>query len=74
MQDCNLTDILLTGYKFTCFRSRGMPNMVEERLDRPMGNTGWHQKFSRAVLHNLIVPVSNHNPILLDTKPIMQYF
>ncbi|KAL8553964.1 hypothetical protein ACS0TY_002281 [Phlomoides rotata] len=68
--DCCLSDILLTGYNFTWFRGQDLDNAVEERLDHAMGNPGWHTRFLMAVLHNLVAPVSNHNPILLDTDPV----
>lgn len=45
--DCNLVDLPLIGYKFTWFKSRGSSDMVEERLDRAMGNPSWHGRFSQ---------------------------
>lgn len=65
---CNLTDISLSGYSFTWFRGRNIGNRVEERLDRAMANPAWHSRFPRASLLNLIAPVSDHNPILMNTE------
>lgn len=42
VEDCNISDIPLTCYKFTWIRSRGTPNMVEERLNKAMANSRWH--------------------------------
>lgn len=69
VSDCHLADNPLMGYPFTWFRGREADNMVEERLDRAMGNPDWYAKFPRAILQNLVAPVSDHNPILLDTNP-----
>lgn len=67
--DCHLIDIPLKGYPFTWSWGRDHNNVVEERLDRAMGNPSWHSRFPNAILHNLIAPRSDHNPILLDTDP-----
>lgn len=36
--DCRISDIYLSGYHFTWSRGRMSDNLVEERLDRVMGN------------------------------------
>ncbi|KAL8514015.1 hypothetical protein ACS0TY_013218 [Phlomoides rotata] len=46
------------------FRGRNSKTAVEKRLDRVMGNSLWHTRFSQATLTNLVAPVSDHNPIL----------
>ncbi|CAN0914972.1 hypothetical protein LINGRAHAP2_LOCUS28862 [Linum grandiflorum] len=69
VNDCGLVDLPLQGYPFTWVRSKGKSNCVEERLDRAMVNGAWLQAFPNAVLKNLIAPVSDHSPILLNTKP-----
>lgn len=38
--NCNLLDVELTGHIFTWSKSRGANNLLEERLDRAMGNPG----------------------------------
>lgn len=68
IMDCHLSDVQLSGYKFTWFRGRTVENRIEERLDRAMGNPSWHDRFPQASLLNLIAPVSDHNPILLKTE------
>ncbi|CAN0841413.1 Transposon TX1 uncharacterized 149 kDa protein [Linum grandiflorum] len=69
VNDCGLVDIPLEGYPFTWVRSKGSANCIEERLDRAMVNEEWMQTFPNAVLRNLIAPVSDHSPILLNTRP-----
>lgn len=55
--DCNVTDVPLTGHKFTWCRGRGTKFKVEERLDRAMGNPLWHTKFDAAWrLRQIIAP------------------
>lgn len=66
ISDCRLTDIPLSGYSYMWSRGRESGNLVEQRLDRAMGNPEWHALFPRATLNNLIAPTSDHNPILLD--------
>lgn len=73
VNDSQLSDIPLSGYNFTWFRGRGTANAVEERLDRAMGNPAWHDRFNRASLQNLVAPVSDHNPILLSTEPLIHH-
>lgn len=67
--DCNLSDVPLQGYQFTWNNGREASNRVEERLDRSMGSLSWHAKFNTAKLLNLVAPISDHNPIVLDTSP-----
>ncbi|CAN0876220.1 hypothetical protein LINGRAHAP2_LOCUS11181 [Linum grandiflorum] len=66
--DCGLVDLPLEGYPFTWVRSKGKSNCVEERLDRAMVNGAWLQNFPNVILRNLIAPVSDHSPILLNTR------
>lgn len=69
VDECGLIDVALSGHQFTWSRERGTPNFIEQRLDRAMGNTLWHNMFPSAWLLNLVAPVSDHNPILLDMTP-----
>lgn len=45
---------------------------VEEWLDRALANPGWGSLFPNAMLHNLVAPISDHSPLLLDTSSIMK--
>ncbi|KAL8487645.1 hypothetical protein ACS0TY_024095 [Phlomoides rotata] len=66
--DCDLSDIALCGHPFTWSRGRGSNNFVEQRLDCAMGNRSRHDLFPRAKILNLVAPISDHNPILLDLE------
>lgn len=67
VMECDLMDLLLEGYKFTWERCRGTKNHVEERIDRALVTTAWKDLFPNTKFRNLLAPVSDHIPILLDT-------
>ncbi|KAK2388712.1 hypothetical protein QL285_062362 [Trifolium repens] len=73
VSDCDLTDIQLEGYPFTWTKSRGSPNIIEERLDRAMANSMWMMNYPNAKLLNLITSHSDHSPILLQTSPLVRH-
>ncbi|KAI4350924.1 hypothetical protein L6164_005327 [Bauhinia variegata] len=64
--DCNLIDVPFKGYSYTWSRSRGTDNAVKERLDRALASSLWLDLFQNASLHNLVAPISDHNPIGLE--------
>ncbi|KAL8520194.1 hypothetical protein ACS0TY_010929 [Phlomoides rotata] len=66
VNDCGLLDLNLVGHPFTWSRGRGSRDFVQQHLDRAMTTNAWNSLFPRAKLLNLITPVSNHSPILLD--------
>lgn len=47
IEDSNLTDLALSGYKCMWFKSKGAMDAVEERLDRAMHNLSWVRCFLR---------------------------
>lgn len=65
---CNLVDINLMGHKFTWSRGRGSNNLIEKRIDQATGVLSWHYMLPNATLKNLVPPISDHSPILLDTS------
>lgn len=67
VQDCHLSNITLEGHPYTWFHGRSVDNWVEQRLDRALVCSLWGNLYVKSRLHNLIAPVSNHSPILLDT-------
>ncbi|KAJ8649330.1 hypothetical protein MRB53_002353 [Persea americana] len=67
VSDCSLFDMPLCGYPFTWERGRGTNNLVEERLDRALVTDSWLSLFPHAKLVNLLAPVSDHTPLLLET-------
>ena len=71
MIDCGLMDIPLEGYPFTWERGKGMPKWVEEKLDRCLASGAWLNLFPQVKLLNLIAPVSDHSPILLQTNGLI---
>ncbi|MCI12502.1 endonuclease/exonuclease/phosphatase family protein, partial [Trifolium medium] len=70
--DCDLTDIHLEGYPYTWIKSRGSPNVIEERLDRAMANSKWLLIFPSVKLVNLLTSHSDHSPILLQNSPTVR--
>ncbi|CAJ2661731.1 unnamed protein product [Trifolium pratense] len=73
VSDCDLTDIQLEGYPYTWIKSRGSPNVIEERLDRAMVNPEWLMIFPKAKLLNLLASHSDHSPILLQNTPMVRH-
>jgi hypothetical protein len=61
----------LEGYPYTWIKSRGSPEVIEERLDRAMANTLWLTNYPGVKLVNLLSSHSDHSPILLQNAPIM---
>lgn len=68
--DAGLSDVPVEGYPFTWVKSLGTPRAVEERLDRALANNAWFTLFPNANLENLVAPVSDHYPILLNRNPV----
>ena len=70
--DCGLMDIPLKGYPpFTWESGKGMPTWVEEKLDHCLASGAWLNLFPPVKLLNLIAPVSDHSPILLQTDGVI---
>ena len=65
--DCGLTDVSLEGYPFTWETGKETPTWVEEKLDRCLALDAWLNLFPQVKLLNLIAPVSDQSPILLQT-------
>ncbi|PNX97372.1 ribonuclease H, partial [Trifolium pratense] len=66
VSDCDLTDIHLDGYPYTWIKSRGTPDVIEERLDRAMADSRWLTIYPDVKLLNLLASHSDHSPILLQ--------
>ncbi|XP_019164501.1 PREDICTED: uncharacterized protein LOC109160652 [Ipomoea nil] len=64
--DCGLQDLPFSGYQFTWHRSRGTPNMVEEKLDRVLCSDSWLTMFDRATASSIHFPYSDHLPLILN--------
>jgi hypothetical protein len=72
VNDCDLTDINLEGYPFTCVKSSGSERMIEERLDRALVSADWLSIFPNAKLRNILSSYSDHSPILLHCSPVVK--
>nr|GME05062.1 uncharacterized protein LOC109162272 [Ipomoea batatas]GME15660.1 uncharacterized protein LOC109162272 [Ipomoea batatas] len=63
--DCGLQEFEFSGNQFTWERSRGTPDMVEEKLDRIFTTDSWLSLFEGAKACSLACPYSDHVPLLL---------
>ncbi|KAL5574272.1 hypothetical protein UlMin_023869 [Ulmus minor] len=62
---CGLADLGFRGPKFTW--KRGMKScLVQERLDRMLGNSGWLDLFPNSLVHHLSSWGSDHRPLLVE--------
>jgi endonuclease/exonuclease/phosphatase family protein len=60
----NLRDVSFTGYPFTWSNGRS-DGYIEERLDRMVANSVWHDIFRDAVSETVIWDSSDHYPLCL---------
>lgn len=63
--DSGLQDLAFEGNQFTWERSRGTPDMVEEKLDRILTTDSWLALFEGARACSLTCPYSDHLPLVL---------
>ncbi|CAN0857899.1 hypothetical protein LINGRAHAP2_LOCUS6980 [Linum grandiflorum] len=69
--ECNLVDVALDGYPYTWARAKGKDHGIESQLDRAMVNAEWISQYLEGTLRNLIAPISDHSPILLNTQLVV---
>ncbi|KAL5539506.1 hypothetical protein UlMin_045993 [Ulmus minor] len=62
---CGLTDLGFRGPKFTWIRGKNAC-LVQERLDRMLGNGGWLEVFPNSLVHHLNLRGSDHRPLLVE--------
>ncbi|KAJ8769481.1 hypothetical protein K2173_002971 [Erythroxylum novogranatense] len=55
------------GSMFTYVYQGTSPARVREKLDGACATPSWNSLFENAVCTNLVAPVSNHSPLLVDT-------
>ncbi|KAL5582280.1 hypothetical protein UlMin_014722 [Ulmus minor] len=60
-----LADLGFRGPKFTWNRGNGAC-LVQERLDRMLGNSGWLDLFPNSLVHHLNLWGSDHRPLLVE--------
>lgn len=61
----NLTDVKLKGYSFTWCNGR-VEGLIEERLDRAVANSNWHDLFRNACTDTVVWDSSDHYPICIS--------
>ncbi|KAL5547845.1 hypothetical protein UlMin_003076 [Ulmus minor] len=62
---CGLADLGFRGPKYTWNR-RMKAGLVQERLDRMLGNSGWLDLFPNSLVHHLSLRGSDHRPLLVE--------
>ncbi|KAL5570730.1 hypothetical protein UlMin_020327 [Ulmus minor] len=62
---CGLADLGYRGPKFTWCRGKAT-NLVQERLDRMLGNCEWMDLFPNSYVHHLNLKGSDHRPLLVE--------
>lgn len=72
--ECDLYDLPLVSYHFTWAKGKGTEHVVEEQLDCALVSLSWLPFFLQVHLTNLIVPIYDHLPILLETQPIFHQY
>ncbi|XP_031092328.1 uncharacterized protein LOC115997019 [Ipomoea triloba] len=63
--DCGFQDFGFMGNQFTWEKSRGTPDMIEEKLDRILTTDSWLTLFEGAKACSLTCPYSDHLPLIL---------
>ena len=66
VKDFNLTDLGSTEYPFTWSNRRFEVNIIEERLDKCLGNSSWRESLQEKAAQNLISWSSDHNPLMME--------
>ncbi|KAL5537605.1 hypothetical protein UlMin_045703 [Ulmus minor] len=62
---CGLADLGFRGPKFTWCRGKAK-NLIQERLDRMLGNTEWMDLFPNSRVHHLNLRGCDHRPLLIE--------
>lgn len=66
LEECQVSELVLNGGKFTWERGHETNEWVREKLDRVFATDGWWAKFPLHNLQMLHVPVSDHEPLKLE--------
>lgn len=67
LADANLNDIQAVGSFLSYTYREGTDQCSKERLDRACSNATWDARFPDAISSNLVAPVSDHTPLLIET-------
>lgn len=65
----NLIELTSKGVSFTWTNNREGENLIMERLDRAFCNSQWKGDHLNALLTNLPIFLSDHSPLILQSKP-----
>ncbi|XP_030479313.1 uncharacterized protein LOC115696560 [Cannabis sativa] len=61
-------DLRFNGCKYTWQNKRFQGDLIRERLDRGIGSSEWIAYFPDVRVRNFPISISDHAPIILDTK------
>ncbi|XP_019189008.1 PREDICTED: uncharacterized protein LOC109183382 [Ipomoea nil] len=65
LQECDLSDLGMSGYEFTWEKGRGTEHWIEERLDRAVASTAWCNTYLATSVQNILTLNSDHSAIIL---------
>ncbi|KAL5567823.1 hypothetical protein UlMin_024398 [Ulmus minor] len=66
LDHCGLADLGYRGPLFTWYRGNSNSNLIQERLDRMLGNHSWLHLFPNSVVRHLRFRGSDHRPLLVE--------
>ncbi|KAL8098260.1 hypothetical protein AgCh_031137 [Apium graveolens] len=72
LDGCDLYDVDLIGYPYTWERGRGTDGWVEVKLDRTLVDSSFMNTFTDTRLTNLEISPSDHSPLFLEPKKVLQ--
>nr|GMD77815.1 ribonuclease H [Ipomoea batatas] len=70
--DSGLQDVVFKRNQFTWEKSRGTPDMIEEKLDRILATDSWLTLFEGVKACSLTCPYSDHLPLVLTPVVLSQ--
>ncbi|KAA3472831.1 reverse transcriptase [Gossypium australe] len=68
LEECQLEDLGYSGVLFTWERGNLPETNIKERLDKGVVNEKWRHLFPTGNIHHLTHSMSDHCPLLLNTK------
>lgn len=71
VNQARLVDVGFYGYPFTWSNHRNDAKLIEKRLDRGLANKYWLELFPDAKNFHLSAMASDHSPVILSTKQVM---
>ncbi|CAA0813235.1 Unknown protein, partial [Striga hermonthica] len=66
IDDMEMAELPMQGYKFTWCNLRSEEGLVEEKLDRALASNGWILNNPNATVSNIVRSASDHSMILLN--------